>query len=371
MSVDLKHPNYQKWSNQRQGLLWIKGKPGVGKSTVLKHALEEAETAGDRGTTLASFFFHGRGILIQKSVVGLFRSLLHQLLQKMPELLAEFSSLYTERVKTEGEFGVNWSWHEKELRNFFKSSVVKAARTHKICLYIDALDECGEDAAVDLVVFFQRFGSSLSICFSCRHYPVITLEGGLEICVDTTIGAHITRPDIANPVANKIAARSLGNFQWVALVVPRIVKLFKNGHSLPKLMTRIEQIPSELSDLYKELLGSIDEEDMLQSLTLMRWAMFAIKPLTLDVLRFALVMSTASSFTSLRDCQSSVFFSKSDEELKRRILSLSQGLVEVRIEPDVHLIVGRDIAYVPIVVQFIHQSVKDYFLEEGLQSLDK
>ena len=371
-----KHPNYLRWSNQQQGLLWIKGKPGVGKSTVLKHVLEVAELAGGRGTTLASFFFHGRGALIQKSVIGLFRSLLHQLLQKFPELLAEFSALYKERMDTEGQFGVKWNWREKELQNFFKSSVVKAARTHKICLYIDALDECGEDTAIDLVNFFQRFGSPLAICFSCRHYPIVALDSGLEISVEdwnnndiityirTTIGAHITRTDIAIPVCDEIATKSFGNFQWVVLIVPRVVRLYKKGNSLAILKTKIKQIPSELSDLYKELLGSIDEEDLSQSLILIRWIVFAASPLTLDELRFALVVDTASSFTSISECQSSKSFSNSDEELKRRVLSLSQGLAEVRNERSLHF--GER-----VVVQFVHQSVKDYLLEGGLRFLDK
>ena len=375
------HPDYLKWSKQQNGLLWIKGKPGAGKSTVLKHALEVAELARDRDATLASFFFHGRGAPIQMSVIGLFRSLLHQLLQSLPGLLAEFSTLYKRRTDTDGECGVKWNWHERELRDFFKSSVVNAAKTHKICLYVDALDECGEEVATDLVDFFQRFGSPLAICFSCRHYPVVALASGLEICVEewnrndiktyirTTLGARITSLDIVNSISHEIVAKSLGNFQWVVLVVPRVVRLYQKGNSLAILKTNIQQIPSELSDLYKGLLCSIDEEDLSQSLTLIRWITFAITPLTLNQLRFALVMSTASSFNSIRECQSSEYFSKSDEELKRRILSLSQGLVEFVTMKNPQIF-GALVPELPV-VQFIHQSVKDYLLKDGLHLLDK
>ena len=376
-----KHPNYLKWSKQQHGLLWIKGKPGAGKSTVLKHALEVAELAQDRDATLASFFFHGRGVPIQMSVIGLFRSLLHQLLQSLPGLLAEFSTRYKRRTETEGKFGVKWNWQERELRDFFKSSVVNAAKTHKICLYIDALDECGEKAATDLVDFFRRFGSPLTICFSCRHYPVVALANGLDICVEewnkndiktyirTTLGARITSVDIVNSISRDIVAKSLGNFQWVVLVVPRVVRLYQNGNPLEILKTNIQQIPSELSDLYKGLLCSIDEEDLSQSLTLIRWITFAIAPLTLDQLRLALVMSTASSFNSIRECKSSEYFSKSDEELKRRILSLSQGLVEVGTVTKTPRF-GDMVPELPV-VQFIHQSVKEYLLKDGLHLLDK
>lgn len=146
------------------------------------------------------------------------------------------------------------------------------------------------------------------------------------------------------------------------------MRLYKKGNSLAILKTNIQQIPSELSDLYKGLLCSIDEEDLSQSLTLIRWITFAIAPLTLDQLRFALVMSTASSFKSIRECQSSEYFSKSDEELKRRILSLSQGLIEVRTETKTRIF-GKLVTQLPV-VQFIHQSVKDYLLKDGLHLLD-
>ena len=88
------------------------------------------------------------------------------------------------RCQTEGKFGDKWEWQANELQSFFKSNVVDAARTQKIRIYIDALDECGEDIAIDLVEFFRCFAAPVSICFSCRHYPFVALEGGHEIYVE-------------------------------------------------------------------------------------------------------------------------------------------------------------------------------------------
>ena len=79
----LGHKSYKRWYKNQRGLLWIKGKPGAGKSTVLKYAFKAAKRNGE-GLILASFFFHGRGSLVQKSPLGLFRSLLHQILQQVP-----------------------------------------------------------------------------------------------------------------------------------------------------------------------------------------------------------------------------------------------------------------------------------------------
>ena len=298
----LKNPTYLKWFDQQHGMLWIKGKPGAGKSTLIKHAFWGAEQIRGGGAVLASFFFHGRGASIQKSITGLFRSLLHQLLQQLPELLTEFSCLHKKRAEREGQCGVKWEWHEKELQNFFKARVTEAARTRTIRLYIDALDEAGEDTATELVGYFQQFSSSLAVCFSCRHYPLLTLENGLEVCVedgngrdiDTYIGisldARILPVEIAHPIREDIATKSSGSFQWVVLVIRLILRLYKNGNSLAVLRSKIKQLPSELSGLYRELLGSVDEEDLSESLLLMQWVLLSLRPLKLSELRFALVM---------------------------------------------------------------------------------
>src|SRR5271155_3673319 len=121
----LRHPSYSTWLGQHQGLLWIKGKPGAGKSTLLKYALRELsrelkQQLSPKKLVVASFFFHGRGLDIQKTPLGLFRSLLHQILSQIPDWLSEFSSIYKERCETKEKPGEEWKWHERELQDFLK-----------------------------------------------------------------------------------------------------------------------------------------------------------------------------------------------------------------------------------------------------------
>lgn len=104
----VQHPIYREWLGKGHGLLWINGNPGAGKSTVLKHALETAERFTEHGSILASFFFHGRGAPTQKSTLGLFRSLLHQILQQNGDLLSKFNHQYRMRRQTDGEYAIKW-----------------------------------------------------------------------------------------------------------------------------------------------------------------------------------------------------------------------------------------------------------------------
>ena len=56
---------------KHHGFLWIKGKPGTGKSTLMKFALINArKTMKDR--IVISFFFNARGEYIEKSTVGIY-----------------------------------------------------------------------------------------------------------------------------------------------------------------------------------------------------------------------------------------------------------------------------------------------------------
>ena len=374
-----KHSSYLEWLKRRYGLLWIKGKPGAGKSTLVRHMLATDEQAKNE-IVVASFFFHARGSVLQKSRLGLFRSLLHQILQQVPELLSTFSSMFERRCKTQGEIGAKWHWHERDLEDFLKTHVAGATKAYKMRIYVDALDECGEAATSDLVGFFTHLinrvtstNVSLSICFSCRHYFNVALENGLEVCVEdenhddietyiqNTIENAVQDKKTAEVIREEIVQRSLGNFQWTVLVLPGVVNLYRNGSSLKTIKRRVQTIPSELRELYQELLEAIPDEELPYSLRLMQWICFAVRPLSLEELRFATIIDANTSYRTISDCQNAeeCDYAETDEQMKRRIRYLSRGLAEAKQHKNMWI------------AQFIHQSVKDYFVQSGLQILNK
>jgi ankyrin repeat domain-containing protein 50 len=79
----LEHESYTKWLSKKHGLLWIKGKPGAGKSALLAYIYRIFQENISAQVDLSlEFFFHGRGAALQKTSIGMFRSLLHQLYTK-------------------------------------------------------------------------------------------------------------------------------------------------------------------------------------------------------------------------------------------------------------------------------------------------
>lgn len=105
------------------------------------------------GSFKISFFFNARGEDLEKSTLGMYRSLLLQLLEAAPELI---SGLEPAR-HCSGAWKNGQQWNVESLKYAF-CLVVKSFKQHHLICFIDALDECAEDEVRDLVEFFEELG---------------------------------------------------------------------------------------------------------------------------------------------------------------------------------------------------------------------
>lgn len=379
----LEQKTYLSWLSKGHSFLWIKGKPGSGKSTLLKYVLEslkQYKPLSTDKTITVSFFFHGRGTESQRTPLGLYRSLLHQLLEQFPTSLSDVVQTFGGRRENQGEPGKKWNWRPLELQAFLETSLPKVLEKFGVRIVVDALDECGEKAATDLVKFFQRLRSKcsssknpLNICFSCRHFPMVSLGNGFEICVEDEnhqdikkyirgeLQGLIEQDKELEVLEDEIISRSSFVFQWVSLVLERALSQYNEGCSLLDILQRLRDTPTELHSLYENILQHLchSQEKQAGSLHLIQWVCFATRPLSITELRFAMVCDWNTSYMSREQFESSPDFVRDDSKMERRIKALSGGLAETKPHTD-----GKQ------VVQFIHQSVKDYLTEGGLYVLD-
>jgi hypothetical protein len=86
-STQPKNTSFVNWLREETGLLWIWGKPGAGKSTLMKYLMDDPRLeehakfwAGSQELSITSFFFWKLGSRIQRSLCGLYRALLWQIL---------------------------------------------------------------------------------------------------------------------------------------------------------------------------------------------------------------------------------------------------------------------------------------------------
>ena len=218
----LTHGAYQRWLQGSGDLLWTKGNPGTGKSTLLKYLLTQSELRREslqpqekHNELTISFFFHGRGTVLQKTAIGFYRFLLFQLLDRAPNLMSDLVDDFSKKAATRGPAGIRWNWSEGELLAFIRKSLPRIMTSRRLWIFIDVLDECGEDTALEFVEEVSSWLTELSavnnrpcfhVCITCRHYPIIGKQTELEIYVERE-----NKDDIVVYIENKLKKWRLQN----------------------------------------------------------------------------------------------------------------------------------------------------------------
>jgi ankyrin repeat protein len=379
------HPTFLQWSDnelsaQHSGFLWLKGRPGSGKSTLMKATLDWARRRKSRSKVqrmIIPYFFNARASAsLEKSSLGLYRTVVHHLVSSYPAL----RNLFAERFALKHSGPSDEEWTVEELQGFLHDAVASNEEFH-LCLLVDALDEAEfEDDVRDMIGFFIQLSDEalaphssckLQICLSSRHYPHITIQRGLSLVVEEQpehsqdINVYITNTlscadgSEKNDLQACILERSSHIFLWVALVVKILNKMNDKGHTMCAMKSRLDSLPPGLNDLFQEILLKSDE-NIETSVLLFQWMAFRMRPLE------PAELFVAMEYSKLTDASTTYPISQipvpTGDRLSRVVLDCSRGLVEVaRVSSDQ-----------PAVLQFIHETVREFLLKEnGLSSVSK
>ncbi|PPJ56177.1 hypothetical protein CBER1_09081 [Cercospora berteroae] len=371
------HAKYLEW-NRNGGLLWIKGRPGTGKSTLMEYLRKATppDAGGDGGgeTLVISFFFHRRGHELQKTPLGLFRSLLHQILRRDQDILSHLvnNTSFEARCRAEGEpgKGKRWDWTVPDLQTLFFDCVIRATKASTLRLYIDALDESGEKVARMLMEYLEqlhkRAGLRFEICVSCRPWPDVV--HGWRYCIDVVeenaqdirqLLRERLRKWLASSVEieDEIASRAAGVFQWAVIVVERVLSLRKADTAT--ILANIRDAPGNLDDIYHEMISNLIRQERKAALRLFRWIAFAKRPLSLTEIRHAAAIEANSGSRSSKIWTTSTHWCDNDEQMREKLTRLSSGLIRI-VETN-----GST------TVHFDHESVQDYVLSRGISFLEE
>jgi ankyrin repeat protein/5S rRNA maturation endonuclease (ribonuclease M5) len=375
-------------------LLWIKGKPGAGKSTLMAFIYKSfQENVLLKQTVVLEYFFHGRGTELQHTRLGMFRSLMHQLFISVPLIRPSIFAVFEEKCGLFGEAGKGWEWRSQELEELFEIALLSAAQSKRVIIFVDALDEAGYETGNELAEYFHELNGKIEtrgcharICISCRHYPVIFESASFDIRVEDEnhndiatyindkLDIRVSRVEVSTisteqckELGNTIAKRSLGVFQWVRLVVARIILLHQKGNSLAEIYDELNKVPQALHGVYEYILQTvIEQEDLANTLHLIQWVCFAKRPLIVAELRHAMASDDGCIEKAREFCDNARRLVATDTNMKRLINSWSGGLVEVQH----HKATSRSgLTIGGARVQFIHQSVDDFFRSSGLNRL--
>ncbi|KAK0113552.1 hypothetical protein ONS96_014411 [Cadophora gregata f. sp. sojae] len=391
----LSHPSFQAWSRsptsassaRSTNLLWIKGHPGTGKSTLMAFLHNRFSACYPQDIHI-SFFFHANGTSLQKSQLGMLRSLIHQLYRWIPSARAVIFGTYKDKVKAFGEYGRNWEWQVEELRKLLSRILCMTSfRGEELVIFVDALDEVeNEDnrpVAGELVEYFHALndliiaaGATTRICVSCRHYPVVATNQGLVINVEEENMKDVARyveyhlkngvkgwdqeSDVARRALEQaIVVKAEGVFLWARLRLPKVIRKINDGAwSLEMAAQLLESESNELFTQYEEIISQgIEVSLRKQAFHFLQWVCLSQRPLSVPEIRFAMACDDENMQAGTGRCEDTIGFVDSDARMLKLIPSLSGGLAEVRRNEH------------GTTVQLFHQTVTSFLQLRGLQML--
>jgi hypothetical protein len=276
----------------KNGVYWIKGKAGSGKSTLMRYISDDLKTkkhlqawAKDIALCTGSFYFWNSGTPEQKSQHGLLRALLFEVLSQQPKLIPTVLPwLWAKTYSTllaELPASTEFLWPLSRLKEAFLLLVRQSAVPVKLCLFIDGLDEFEGDP-VEISELFKEISESTSVkvCLSSRpwiefeecfrDFPSLKLQDlthkDIECYVTDKLNKNdkfraraAEQPKQASSLTSEITEKADGVFLWVRIVVDSLLKGLRNRDDISVLQERLELLPGRLKALYAFMFGLIED----------------------------------------------------------------------------------------------------------------
>jgi hypothetical protein len=357
----LHHPQFQSWRDGNDSqVLWVKGDPGKGKTMLLCGIIDQlgptTKLINTEANILLSFFFCQATDPKLSNAHAALRGLIYMLVKQQPSLLSHVQDKFME--SGDPRFGDTEAW--AALCNIL-IDIMRDSSPDKICIMVDALDECVQDQEKLLKFVLQEakeFTHVKWIISSRNHVTQRTRLSDLQSIlslelqenaesVALAIGAYISNrtaeleslqddDTLLEYVQQTLQKKAGGTFLWVALVVQELE--YVDSWKVRKV---VHDVPSGLDDLYARMIDQIDglaSEDMKYCRLILSATALAYRPLRL--LELGVVSGLPHEIAGK---------AKNIETLIKR----SGSFLTVRDET----------------IYFVHQSAKDYLVGKGRQGI--
>lgn len=331
----VRRPGFLQWIRGGKGIFWIRGIPASGKSTAMKHIHYRMKVL--RRHELKSWlhvavFFHDRGTNEQKTMLGMLRSILRQLILGCPDwlpmlipLIAPFGrvdSSQANSTKTNRHGADDWLWTVEGLQ---KAITAVAAQQHfamNVFLMVDALDEHNGDHE-GMVRFLQDLAAPTETCtfkfqillasrpdppFNdiLRDHPYLSIHEWTEEDVKSFVTStfkedqsfqnclsyfHDSR-DFPPKLEAAIVRRARGVFLWVRLIIEDILDQVKSRRlaDVMALSQRLAKLPDDLVHLYTRILKRVPSKESIETYILLETVLRARRPMTVLELAYVLML---------------------------------------------------------------------------------
>jgi hypothetical protein len=390
---------YGEWLRSDDPIYWISGKPGSGKSTLMKYLVSEERTrahlqswAGPKNLVIASFFFWIAGTEIQKSQEGLLQSLLYEVLKQCPSLIP---STFPSRWQMPDPYHENPDpWTRSELLEAFSRLKEHDLTSTRFCFFIDGLDEYeGDHTELIDVIRGLIDSANVKICLSSRPWNVFEAAFGsdpirklyLQDLNETDIKLYVKdklqdrddfiklmqRDNRCSELVAEIVGKAKGVFLWVFLVVRSLIEGLTNCDRTIDLQRRLREFPEDLEEYFKHILTSLDQIYREQTARAFQTSLRAARPLSLLNYWFLDMDEEDPNFALDMEIQplSIDEVHSRQAEMKSRLNGRCKGLLEVCADEDPDFANREPAMPSQYHVDFLHRTVRDFLLTKDMQEL--
>lgn len=329
-------PGLSDWLQSKDGMFWISGKPGSGKSTAMKHILTQPDTTrflrkadGKAKWHVFGFFFTDRGNNAQRSWSCMLHVMLLRLLEEFPQLLPLVAPLGVRRVSTPDD-GLSESsiralkiqWEIETLQEALLTCKRQTFVTIRCLFLLDALDE-HEGRPHEMAKYLKQFASSgqdegssnsIKVCVASRPdddiKDLLTGISGFQIHEHTSddVKRYVSYRLRKNPVMyrklhdsasetseqarkifDQIITRAKGVFLWVRLVIDEVLDKLNNGKPLLYIQKHLRDLPEDLNKFFIHMLQKVDPAYHRESYIILDSVLNARQPLT--ILQLAMILA--------------------------------------------------------------------------------
>jgi hypothetical protein len=300
---DSNNVTFAQWMRSGLGVFHITGKPGSGKSTLMKYIVDHPRTpmllsdwSGAKKLVISKFFLWRFGNREQKSFRGLTQGLLYAAVRSAPELIEFLFPQYWDPagvISKSARMRVKFDITERDVTTAFNrlvgGTVPEIIDRFRICFFIDGLDEFDEHQGVSflelrrqILHWSSRLPETLKICVSSRLWPVFEGMASSEFhkmslhdltrndiskLVTNTLNNHenfqklqITDPVGCQRLIDEVVNDAEGVFLWVTLILRSLEDGLSNNDPLSLLQSRVATTPQQLNAFFKTILDSIDPQ---------------------------------------------------------------------------------------------------------------
>ncbi|KAK1993616.1 purine and uridine phosphorylase [Colletotrichum falcatum] len=284
---------FQEWKLGSRRHLWLHGMPGSGKTVLSTTILDHLELLHDRVTL--DFFFDFSDAEKQKPD-DMCRSLAFQLYAKRTEARKDLDGLLASH-----DDGQKQPTTEALSQCLQKMMQFKG----KVCIVLDALDECVKRTAfLQWMESFVSHSDLSNVQLIATGRPEDEFIRGIHSwigmkncvplekeCVNSDIQSYIdnrlrmskgfgkwmSTPSVLQKIQKEIGEKADGMFRWAACQLDSLETCL----DLEEIETALKTLPENLNDTYTRIIQNIAKRHKIKAIRLLQFLAYAERPLTL------------------------------------------------------------------------------------------